>query len=272
MLFRSQPIQPVVDQQIDIPVQTQYTDEVAATSTLPSLVEEPVIQEASVESKHQYINVRTDVIDVTLDTLGGDVVEVKLLKNLTKMADQGGQPITLLTRSNGDLFVAESGLIGKNGTDTANGRPQFSAASSSYELLEGESALNVDLVFVQDGVQIIKRFEFKPSDYRIGINYLINNQTTSPWSATFFGQFKRDDHEPQSSASTGMKPFLGAALREQDQNYAKYSFSDIEDDSTKSSINGGWLAFVQHYFVSAWVPPTDQKNRYSLRKIGRAHV
>ena len=116
-----QPIQPVVDQQIDIPVQTQYTDELAATSTLPSLVEEPVIQEASVESKHQYINVRTDVIDVTLDTLGGDVVEVKLLKNLTKMADQGGQPITLLTRSNGDLFVAESGLIGKNGTDTANG-------------------------------------------------------------------------------------------------------------------------------------------------------
>ena len=262
-----QPIQPVVDQQIDIPVQTQYTDEVAATSTLPSLVEEPVIQEASVESKHQYINVRTDVIDVTLDTLGGDVVEVKLLKNLTKMADQGGQPITLLTRSNGDLFVAESGLIGTNGTDTANGRPQFSAASSSYELLEGESALNVDLVFVQDGVQIIKRFEFKPSDYRIGINYLINNQTTSPWSATFFGQFKRDDHEPQSSASTGMKPFLGAALREQDQNYAKYSFSDIEDDSTKSSINGGWLAFVQHYFVSAWVPPADQKNRYSLRKL-----
>lgn len=262
-----QPIQPVVDQQIDIPVQTQYTDELAATSTLPSLVEEPVIQEASVESKHQYINVRTDVIDVTLDTLGGDVVEVKLLKNLTKMADQGGQPITLLTRSNGDLFVAESGLIGKNGTDTSNGRPQFSAASSSYELLEGESVLNVDLVFVQDGVQIIKRFEFKPSDYRIGINYLINNQTTSPWSATFFGQFKRDDHEPQSSASTGMKPFLGAALREQDQNYAKYSFSDIEDDSTKSSINGGWLAFVQHYFVSAWVPPVDQKNRYSLRKL-----
>ena len=38
-----QPIQPVVDQQIDIPVQTQYTDELAATSTLPSLVEEPVI-------------------------------------------------------------------------------------------------------------------------------------------------------------------------------------------------------------------------------------
>jgi YidC/Oxa1 family membrane protein insertase len=262
-----QPVQPVADEQTQIPVQTQYPNQSTGTSTLPSLIEEPVIKETFVGSEHQYISVKTDVIDVTIDTLGGDVVEVKLLKNLTKMAVEGGQPITLLTRSNGDLFVAESGLIGKNGTDTASGRPQFSAASSSYELLEGDSSLNVDLVYSQNGVEITKRYEFKASDYQIGLTYLINNPTPEPWSATFFGQFKRDNHEPESSASTGMKPFLGAALREQDQNYAKYSFSDIEDDASKSSFEGGWLAFVQHYFVSAWVPPSDQKNRYSLRKL-----
>jgi YidC/Oxa1 family membrane protein insertase len=262
-----QPVQPVADEQTQIPVQTQYPNQSTGTSTLPSLIEEPVIKETFVGSEHQYISVKTDVIDVTIDTLGGDVVEVKLLKNLTKMAVEGGQPITLLTRSNGDLFVAESGLIGKNGTDTVSGRPQFSAASSSYELLEGDSSLNVDLVYSQNGVEITKRYEFKASDYQIGLTYLINNPTPEPWSATFFGQFKRDNHEPESSASTGMKPFLGAALREQDQNYAKYSFSDIEDDASKSSFEGGWLAFVQHYFVSAWVPPSDQKNRYSLRKL-----
>ena len=119
---------------------------------------------------------------------------------------------------------------------------------------------------------LLRRFEFKPSDYQIGIRYLINNATQAPWTATFFGQFKRDDHEPDSSASAGMKPYLGAALREQDQNYSKYTFSDIEDDSVKSSIKGGWLAFVQHYFVSAWVLPADQKNRYSLRKLSGQDV
>ena len=246
--------------------------ESTATSTLPSLAVEPVIKETFVGSEHQYVTVKTDVIEVTLDTLGGDIVEVKLLNNLTAMAVDGGQPITLLTRSNGDLFVAESGLIGKDGTDTASGRPQFSSVSSSYELLEGESSLNVDLVYVQNGIDIIKRFEFKPSDYQIGIRYLINNSTQAPWTATFFGQFKRDNHEPDSSASAGMKPYLGAALREQDQNYSKYTFSDIEDDSVKSSIKGGWLAFVQHYFVSAWVLPADQKNRYSLRKLSGQDV
>jgi YidC/Oxa1 family membrane protein insertase len=262
-----QPVQPVADQQSQIPIQMQYPNESTATSTLPSLADEPVIKETYVDSEHQYISVKTDVIEVTLDTLGGDIVEVKLLKNLTEMAVDGGQPITLLTRSSGDLFVAESGLIGKDGTDTAKGRPQFNSVSSSYELLEGESSLNVDLVYVQNGVDIVKRFEFKPSNYQIGISYLINNPTSASWSATFYGQFKRDDHEPESSASAGMKPYLGAALREQDQNYAKYSFSDMEDDTVKSSIEGGWLAFVQHYFVSAWVLPSDEKNRYSLRKL-----
>ena len=267
-----QPIQSVADQQSPIPVEMRYPSESTTTSTLPSLAVEPVIKETFVGSEHQYVTVKTDVIEVTLDTLGGDIVEVKLLNNLTAMAVDGGQPITLLTKSNGDLFVAESGLIGKDGTDTASGRPQFSSVSSSYELLEGENSLNVDLVYVQNGIDIIKRFEFKPSDYQIGIRYLINNSTQAPWTATFFGQFKRDDHEPDSSASAGMKPYLGAALREQDQNYSKYTFSDIEDDSVKSSIKGGWLAFVQHYFVSAWVLPADQKNRYSLRKLSGQDV
>ena len=115
-----QPVQSVADQQSQIPVQTQLPNKTVATSTLPSLVDEPVIKQPTAESKHQYISVKTDVIDVTLDTVGGDVVEVKLLKNLTEMAKKGGQPITLLTQSNGDLFIAESGLIGKDGTDTSS--------------------------------------------------------------------------------------------------------------------------------------------------------
>ena len=79
-----------------------------------------------------------------------------------------------------------------------------------------------------------------------------------PWSATFYGQFRRDSHQPETESSTGMRPFLGAALREKDKNYSKYDFSDIDDETVKTSIQGGWLAFVQHYFVSAWVPPQDE--------------
>ena len=258
---------PVANQQSQPAVEQLYTQSTPVNSTLPILVDEqPRLEQLFVDSQ-KVVTITTDVLKVTIDTLGGDVVEAKLLNNLDKMKDEGGQPISIFTRANGNEFIAESGLIGKNGTDTSAGRPIFSTSASSYLLSDGQQALDVDLVYNQGGVEIIKRFEFKPSDYRIGVRYIVRNLSPEPWSATFFGQFRRDAHQPETDSSAGMKPFLGAALREQDKNYSKYDFDDIEDQAVKTSIQGGWLAFVQHYFVSAWVPPEDNKNRYSLRKL-----
>jgi len=258
---------PVADQQSQMPVEQLYNERAPSSSTLPVLVDDrPQLTKLLVDNQ-KTVTITTDVIKVTIDPLGGDVIETQLLQNLDKMADEGGQPISILTRSNGNEFIAESGLIGANGTDTAVGRPVFSTTANTYELADGQQGLEVDFVYNQGGVEIIKRFEFKAAQYEIGIRYIIRNLSSEPWSATFFGQFRRDSHQPETDSSTGMKPFLGAAIREQDKNYSKYDFSDIDDKTVKTSLQGGWLAFVQHYFVSAWVPPQDDKNRFSLRKL-----
>ena len=258
---------PVADQQSQMPVEQLYNESAPSSSTLPVLVDDrPQLTKLLVDNQ-KTVTITTDVIKVTIDTLGGDVVETQLLQNLDKMADEGGQPISILTRSNGNEFIAESGLIGANGTDTAAGRPVFSTTANTYELADGQQGLEVDFVYNQGGIEIIKRFEFKAAQYQIGIRYIVRNLSSEPWSATFFGQFRRDSHQPETDSSTGMKPFLGAAIREQDKNYSKYDFSDIDDKTVKTSLQGGWLAFVQHYFVSAWVPPQDDKNRFSLRKL-----
>ena len=266
--FQTQyPATPLVEQTSQADAEQLYTERTISSSTLPVLIDDQFQPQKKVLSDKKIVSITTDVIKVSIDTLGGDVVDVQLLKNLDKMAVKGGQPISILTRTNGNEFIAESGLIGANGTDTTSGRPVFKAQASSYELTGDEKQLNVDLMYNQGAVEIIKRFEFNPSDYRIGVRYIVRNMSSEPWSATFFGQFRRDSHQPETDSSTGMRPFLGAALRETDKNYSKYDFSDIEDQAVKSSIQGGWLAFVQHYFVSAWVPPQDSKNRYSLRKL-----
>lgn len=257
----------VADQQSQIPSQQLYTNPEPVNSTLPALVDDQSAPIQAFADNQKIVTITTDVIKVSIDTLGGDLVETQLLNHLDKMADKGGQPISILTKSNGNEFIAESGLIGANGTDTASGRPLFTTGASSYELSDGQQSLNVDLVYNQGGVEIIKRFEFKPSDYQIGVRYIVRNLTSEPWSATFYGQFRRDSHQPETESSTGMRPFLGAALREKDKNYSKYDFSDIDDETVKASIQGGWLAFVQHYFVTAWVPPQESNNRYSLRKL-----
>ena len=240
-------------------------------SELPSLVETPVaVVQKKVDAR--LVKVTTDTVEVVIDTLGGDIVQVKLLNHLTKMSEDGGEPFTLLTRSSKNEYIAQSGLIGKNGTDTREGRGVYIASSSEFVLESGQPTLNVDLTLNQNGVRLVKRFSFNRSDYVIGVSYLINNSSYDPWEATFYGQIKRDSHEPLVESSGGVSPYLGAALREADKNFAKHDFSDIEDASVKTSIEGGWVAMVQHYFISAWIPPADQQNNFSLRKLSGQDV
>jgi YidC/Oxa1 family membrane protein insertase len=233
-------------------------------SELPMVMQEPMV-ELTPQGGDRLVVVSTDVLQVTIDTLGGDIVEVQLLQHFTAMPDDNGAPFTLLNRSADSLYVAQSGLIGENGTDTAEGRPEFATASSSYNIGMSDS-INVDLTLNQNGVKIVKRFEFSAGDYSIGVKYLINNLTAEPWQGNFYGQIRRDSKPPLVTSSGGVMPFLGAAIREEDKNYAKYDFGDMEDESVRATIQGGWVAMVQHYFVSAWVPPAEDKNVFSLRK------
>ena len=250
-------------------LETQQVNQLA--DELPSLDQAPVVVvEKRIDAR--LVTVTTDTIEVTIDTLGGDIVQVKLLNHLTKMADDGGEPFTLLTRSSKNEYIAQSGLIGQNGTDTREGRGVYSTSASSFSFEGSQSTLNVDLTLNQNGARLVKRFSFNRSDYVIGVSYLINNSSFEPWEATFYGQIKRDSHEPLVESSGGIQPYLGAALREADKNFAKHDFSDIEDGAVKSSIEGGWVAMVQHYFVSAWIPPGDQNNNFSLRKLSGQDV
>ena len=240
--------------------QSNYSDE------LPSLDETPVaVVEQAVDTR--LVTVTTDTFKVTIDTLGGDIVQVQLLKHLTKMAADGGEPFTLLTRSKNNEYIAQSGLIGKNGTDTREGRPVYSVSRSEFSLEPGEQSLNVDLKLNQNGASIIKRFNFTANDYVIGVNYLVENGGYDSWEATFYGQIKRDSHEPLIESSGGVRPYLGAALREPEKNFSKYDFSDVSEESVKAEIKGGWVSMVQHYFISAWIPPTNDNNSFSLRKL-----
>lgn len=258
--------QPRVQQ--ELPQLALADSSLPASSSLPTVEDEVEDTPSAPTLNRDLVKVTTNVLQIVIDPLGGDVVEAKLLKHLTRMAADGGQPITLLQRSDSAEYIAQSGLIGGNATDTSDGRPQFYSASNNYQLIEGEESLNVDLLYNQNGVEITKRFEFTANNYKIGVRYIIKNYSSAPWSSTFYGQIRRDSHQPNIGTTGGMQmqPFLGAAFREADKNYSKHDFSDLDDGPVKSSLQGGWLAFVQHYFVSAWVPPQNDQNRFTLKK------
>ena len=194
----------------------------------------------------QLIIAKNEVLEIAIDTYGGDIVGAKLLKHLDKKQEEGGKPLSLLKRSKGRVYEARSGIIGANATDTAVGRPQFYAAATNYEFNYGDEVLNIDLLTNIDGVKITKRFQLNPDGYDIKVQYLINNSSLSNWSGSFYGQIKRDSNPPSSEGPAfGMKSYWGAALREPEKNYSKYSFDDLNDGAIKTTIQGGWVYFVR---------------------------
>ena len=215
-----------------------------------------------------FITAQNDVIEIVIDPIGGDIVSGLLLTHFDKKLEDGGQPFPILQNSRDNTYVARSGLIGPSGTDTAEGRPKFSIASTNFVLNDDQDTLNIDLVLNDSGVRIVKRFTLSRNSYDIGVQYIINNGSSSDWNGIFYGQIKRDAKPPVTDVSGfSMQPFLGAALRQPEKNYAKFDFSDIEDEPVKTSIEGGWVAMVQHYFISAWIPPADELNNFTLRKL-----
>ncbi len=220
---------------------------------------------APAPSYSQLISVKTDRFDVLIDTQGGDIVKVALLEHLAKLGETD-KPFVLLNRTEAHTYIAQSGLVGPNGTDDKGSRPIFTTQAAAYELDEGEDTLAVDLVLQQQGAEITKRFTFSRESYLIQVDYLINNTSTAPWKANFFAQIKRDEYDPNVSTALSVKPYLGAAITTPETNYEKISFGDLDEKAVKVEIEGGWVAMIQHYFISAWVPDANSNNVFNLRK------
>jgi len=221
---------------------------------------------ASSTPSNQLIKVTTDVMRVEIDPKGGDIVHVELLDHWADLDSK--EPFQLLADNADEYYVAQSGLIGANGTDKDAQRPLFSTAQPQYSLAEGDNDLFVDLNYQQGDVAITKRFTFHRGDHAMEVEYIINNQSGSNWSGAMFGQIKRDGHEPQRNSNVGMKPFLGAAFTTTDEHYKKFKFDELAKETQETDITGGWVAMVQHYFVSAWIPPQESNNNFTLRKRG----
>ena len=226
---------------------------------------------SDIQTKDRVVVVTTDVFRVHIDTHGGDIVRVELLKHLKDIRDKE-TPFILLNRTASSTYVAQSGLIGVNGTDTAKGRPVFETTASQYQLLEGQDSLDVQLVLEDKNIKIVKVYTFNRTDYLIGLEYKISNESSFPWEAGLYGQIKRDSQNPADVTALGMQPFLGAALTTNEKNYQKLNFSEISEETFKDKVVGGWVAMVQHYFVSAWIPNQTTNNNFNIRKIGNQDV
>jgi YidC/Oxa1 family membrane protein insertase len=234
-------------------------------------VDLPQVQQAAspasrLNSSNALISVSTPVHDVLIDPAGGDIVRLSLPQYPTTL-ETPDEPFVLLRNDSAGVFVSQSGMIGENGPDAGSaGRPVYSVSQNSFTLETGE--LNVDLLYTSpENVEVTKRFIFSADDYLIRVQYLINNLSASDWQANLFGQIKRDGAgDPSEVSGIGMRNYLGAALTTPDDPYKKVDFDDIDRGGTTDTVEGGWIAFSQHYFLASWIPDAGASHAYTTRK------
>tara|TARA_R110000751_G_scaffold75_3_gene322 strand:- start:1816 stop:3462 length:1647 start_codon:yes stop_codon:yes gene_type:complete len=251
--------QPAVSQQT-MPSNTNGDFVPESTATATSVSNETKVVNATV------ISVTNDVLALKIDTNGGDIVEAKLLKFDTEQGN--GIPFTIL-RNDKDRYVAQSGLTGAQGLDRViPGRPIYQTSATTYQANANEP-LVIDLNYVDNaGLSVTKRFTLNNDSYAINVEYIIANNTSNAASVQMYAQLKQTT---LIDTGSGLIPtYKGTAYSTTEDVYEKYDFSDIEEADLNVSTQGGWVAMLQHYFVSSWVPEKTADNqlytRYSSNK------
>jgi YidC/Oxa1 family membrane protein insertase len=230
--------------------------------------DKPTEQNKGTQNTNPLVIIESDVLNLTIDLKGGDIVKASLPKHSIDI-EHPDTPVTLLQQDITRTYVAQSGLVGTNGPDAnPSGRPIYRSEKNHYKLNKGKQKISVPLTYTTDnGVKITKIITLSKGSYHVGFDYYVENNTNSNWLANLFAQIKRDNSiDPLADTSLfAMKPFLGVAYWSEESKYNKISLSDIKDEPLKITHQGGWLAFVQHYFISAWVAPEEMMNSYTTR-------
>ncbi|MGL9760161.1 MAG: membrane protein insertase YidC [Symbiopectobacterium sp.] len=218
------------------------------------------------------ITVKTDVLSLTINTRGGDIEQANLLAFPDNL--HSATPFLLLETTPEFVYQIQSGLTSKNGPDNlANGiRPLFTATQDHFELADGQDTLTISLTYTNaDDVTFTKTFVLKRGDYALNVSYNVNNASSQPLELTLFGQLKQSidlpKHRDAGSSNFALHAYRGAAFSSSEDKYKKYSFNDMKENLNVTT-DSGWVAMLQQYFATAWIPTTAGANTFYTSQLG----
>ena len=229
---------------------------------LPSTVQaaEPVAQ------KGELLHVQTDVMLADIDTVGGTLKRVELLKH--KDAKDVTKNLVLLGPEH--HYEAQSGLTGDG---APNHRSLWRAAPGDYVLKPGQDSVELRLsASGRDGIAVEKVYSFHRDSYVIGVTLNVRNEGSAAATPYAYYQLTHDGREESTgnsmAQSFGARSFTGFAAYSNEHKYQKEPLEDIDKGKTDlvKQADNGWLAFVQHYFVAAWLPVEGVAREYVLEK------
>ena len=263
---------PAQDQ--DIPVVPDVVNEPSDTPTITNPLLLPEEQAQISADTSNLITVKTDLVIATINTVGGVIQGLELIKE-PESIEQKDQGFKLLQKTAAETFIVEDGLVAA-GQNAPNHKTAYQTQVKNYDLA-GDAQIDVVLDWQSDtGVQYRKIITFHRDSYVVDVKYQINNLASTPWSGIFYGRFARTD-PPKSGGTFGQLPsYTGGAIYTEADKYQKIDFDDIANEKFTLIEQSGWVAMLQHYFVGAWVPDptplsftTSASNRDSANTVYR---
>jgi YidC/Oxa1 family membrane protein insertase len=209
--------------------------------------------------------VRTDVLDLTISTIGGELQRADLLEYPLKK-NQPNIPVRLLnTDSPESLFLLQTGLTAGGTGDEPTHKAAFTAAATQYTLAPGQDSIEVPLTWTNGaGLTVTKTYTFRRGSYAIGLRYDVTNAGATPWRAAPYAQIVRHwTHVERSMWDPETYAFRGPAIWDGDK-YRKLDVESEEDAKFSATVTNGWLAALQHHFTAAIVPDPKVAQQYSL--------
>jgi len=214
------------------------------------------------------IRVVTDVLDLSISLQGGELVRADLLK-YPHDKHPGSPPVRLLDTQELDYQVLRTGLRSSNGGPEPTHLAVFSSAAAEYRMAPGAQELRVPLTWTDGaGVTVTKTFVFRPGSYAIDLVYDVDNKSATDWSGASYVQDarrvysrKRSMFDVESYAYRGPAVYDGSS-------YRKLDVTDEDDSHYSQNVTNGWIAAMQHHFVTAAVPPAGEEYHFTLAPEG----
>ena len=207
------------------------------------------------------LKIRTDLVNAEVSAQGGDLVRLELLKH--QAHEKPDQLFVLLDPAH--AYAAQSGLIG---TGLPNHKSLWKLPAESMELKAGDSELRVPLeAALQGGGKVVKTYVFKRGSYLVDVEHKFVDVPVPAGTYAYY-QLTRDDKSPDGSGGAmSTATFTGAAIYTDQEKFKKVDFGDFGGKNKHpTAADNGWVAMVQHYFFSAWIPAGGERE-YFTRKI-----
>ena len=233
---------------VDIPPPVQ-----SANTSAPN--QPPTVNLGAIETSEKFV-LKSDVLVLEITANGANVVVARLLKELTTEKT----PVELFQYTPNHKYFARSGLIALGNADLPNHTSTFKLIESGIDAA-GKSF--IVLVSERNGVRLEKTFILTPGSYVIDVGHRVTQIAANATPLVLYTELVRDaSQEAKIGPFDGAfmaTTFTGPAVYTEKEKFNKLEFTAM--DKNKITIptqvvagDPAWVAMVQHYFASAWIP------------------